>query len=78
MSARDFSTVDGAADVAHEAAAMAHDVFLVVSLALSNTASTLTAESQAALWTVALYGVEQTKEARDAIELAGNLFRIRR
>ena len=78
MSARDFSTVDGAADVAHEAASIAHDVFAVVSIALSSKDFVLTADDQNALWTVARYGVQQAKEARDAIELAGNIFRLSR
>ena len=67
-----------AADLAHEAAMVAHDFFLVVSLALSTEGGELTSSSQEALWTVAQHGVHKAKDAREAIDRAGISIRTSR
>lgn len=75
MSAGDFADASAAADNALEAAMLAHDVFLVVSLALSTQGGHLSVNSQEALWSVAQMGVDKAREARTAIDRAGGLFR---
>lgn len=64
-----------ATDLAHDAAMVAHDFFLVVSLALSTEGGHLTSASQEALWTVAQHGVNKAKDAREAMDRAGSSIR---
>lgn len=65
------------AQEAHDAAMIAHDFFLVVSLALSTEAGQITLGSQEAIWTVTQAGVEKARLARDAIDRASTALRER-
>ena len=78
LRADEFRDAGEAADYALEAAMIAHDVILVVALAMSTETGALTLKSQEAVRTVAQYGVEKAKEARNAVDLAGGMFRTAR
>jgi hypothetical protein len=78
LKAEDFRDASEAADYALEAAMIAHDVILVVALAMSTETGALTLKSQEAVRTVAQYGVDKAQEARNAVDLAGGMFRAPR
>ncbi len=78
MTAPDFTDAGAAADRALEAATVAHDVALVVALALSTEAGALTINGQEAVRTVAGMMVDAAREARNAIDRAGGMFRAAR
>ena len=78
LKAEDFRDASEAADHAFEAAMIAHDVALVVSLAMSTEAGALTLKSQEAVRTVAQYGVDKAQEARDAVDIVAGMVRTAR